>query len=157
MKKAIAPLLTAIIFLLPGCGVFQFQPAPEPSSKACRIEVLSADGTLLQTIEDSETARAILDCSDWEAAAPPGEAVKELELAVYQEATLLAGQDPAEEREFVNIMRITMFQGTNCVEARIMGGAVPGAGILEEFLTFYYAMPEEISSVLREQAFGFEV
>ena len=101
MKKAIAPLLAAIIFLLPGCGVFQFQSAPEPSSKAC--------------------------------------------------------QDPAEEREFVNIMRITMFQGTNCVEARIMGGAVPGAGIPEEFLTFYYAMPEEISSVLREQAFGFEV
>ena len=156
MKKAIAPLLAAIIFLMSGCGVFQVQSDPEPSSKACRIEVLSADGTLLQTIEGSETAGAILDCSDWEAAAPPGEAVKELELAVYQEATLL-GQDPAEEREFVNIMRITMFQGTNCVEARIMGGAVPGAGIPEEFLTFYYAMPKEISGALREQAFGFEV
>lgn len=155
MKKMIALLLTAAVLLLSGCGVIPLQSALETPSKAHKIEILSADGTLLQTLEDPETVDAYLDLSDWEeASAPPGDAIKELELAVYQEATLLAGQDPVEPKEFVNIMRVTLYQGTNCVEAQIMGSAIPGAKIPDEFLTFYYMMPDGISSRLRELAAG---
>lgn len=153
--KTLIPLLLAIALLFSGCSVLNVETGLGEPAKACKIEVFSAEGVLLKTSENPEIMEALSNISDWELSDnPPVCSEKELELAVYQESTLLSGQAPTKPKEFINIMRVILYQGTNCAEVSFLDGAAQGASFPGEILTFHYILPEETSRRLRDLAEG---
>jgi len=126
--------------------------------KAHRWRVLDAEGQELATVSDEEQVEAldeILLCDDdtWDRLAKePGDPAYTY---VYnQEKTLLAGQDPDEEREYEDLMTFTVSAAEDVVTVRILGGLeelslVPGVE-LEDVLTFFVSVPPETAEALRD-------
>lgn len=151
--KTLIPLLLAVALLCTGCSALNVETGLGEPAKACKIEVFSAEGILLKTSDNPEIMEALSNISDWELSDnPPVCSDKELELAVYQESTLPAGREPTKPREFVNIMRVILYQGTNCAEVSFLDGAVQSARLPGGLLTFHYILPDETSRRLRDLA-----
>ncbi len=126
--------------------------------KAHRWRVLDAEGRELTTVSDVERVEALdelllCDGDSWDRLAKdPGEPGW---CYVYsQEKTLLAGQDPGEEREYEDLMTFTVSAAEDVVTVRIQGGLeqlslVPGVE-LEDVLTFFVSVPPETAEALRD-------
>ena len=69
---------------------------------------------------------------------------------VWQEKTLLAGEDPEGEREYEVILNLTLYQDSPLVKAVISPQAVKNMRLSEEMLTAYYTLPDETLSALRQ-------
>ena len=110
------------------------------------IEIYSAqDDVLLQTIEEQETVNKLLDTSSWETLeSVSDDLIPEYIWLVYQEKTLLAGQDPSEEREYELIETIITFQDSPYIKQIISSTVIKNMIIPEDVLTFYYSMPDDI-------------
>lgn len=108
MKKIIGVLMI-LTLLLVGCS--HNVPQQDNEKKQSRIEIYSSqDDVLLQTIEEQETVNKLLDTSSWETLeSVSDDLIPEYVWLVYQEKTLLAGQDPSEEREYELIETIITF------------------------------------------------
>lgn len=72
-----------------------------------------------------------------------------------QEKTLLAGQDPEEERECEEIIRFLVYQDQDLVTLKILGGleGAEALGVsLEDLLTFTVSVPAQTMETLRDPA-----
>ena len=143
MKKIIGVLII-LTLLLVGCS--HNVPQQDNEKKQSRIEIYSAqDDVLLQTIEEQETVNKLLDTSSWETLESVSEdLIPEYIWLVYQEKTLLAGQDPSEEREYELIETIITFQDSPYIKQIISSTVIKNMIIPEDVLTFYYSMPDDI-------------
>lgn len=131
--------------------------------KAHRWRVLDAGGQEFYTVSDGEQVKALdelLLCDDnsWDRLAKePGD--PGWRYVYSQEKTLLAGQDPDEEREYEDLMTFTVSAAEDVVTVRILGGLeelslVPGVE-LEDMLTFFVSVPPETAEALRDpEQFG---
>ena len=145
MKKIIG---VSMIFalLLTGCSRNIPQDVHDDEKKQSRIEVYSAqDDVLLQTIDKQDTVNKLLDTSSWETLeSVSNDLTPEYILLVYQEKTLLAGQDPSEEREYELIETIITFQDSPYIKAIISNTVIKNMMIPEDVLTSYYSMPDDV-------------
>ena len=143
MKKIIGVLMI-LTLLLVGCS--HNVPQQDNEKKQSRIEIYSAqDDVLLQTIEEQEAVNKLLDTSSWETLeSVSDDLIPEYIWLVYQEKTLLAGQDPSEEREYELIETIITFQDSPYIKQIISSTVIKNMIISEDVLTFYYSMPDDI-------------
>jgi len=125
--------------------------------KAHRWRILDAEGQELYTVSDEAQVEALDDLllcegDDWDRLAEdPGEPAYSY---VYsQEKTLLAGQDPEDEREYEDLLTFTASATEDVVTVQILGGLeelslVPGVE-MEDVLTFFVSVPAETVEALR--------
>ena len=71
-------------------------------------------------------------------------------MLVYQEETLLYGQDPDEERDYELIATLITYQNSSYIKEIISSAVIKNMIIPENALTFYYVMPDDIQEDLRE-------
>lgn len=157
MKKTFLVLTMSIVLIFSGCSATK-PNAESPSTrqddaaKSCKIEVLSAqDDTLLTTINDQDRINIFLHTDEWKAVVPPTQIlVPEFKLVVYQEKTLLAGQDSNAERGYEIIEIITTYQDTSQIEEAISQDIIKNMKVPDEFLTVNYIVPDEMISNLKQ-------
>lgn len=150
--KRISVVFMAIVFmLLVGCSYNVPQDESMGYKKQSRIEIYS-DEKLLKTIVDQNIVNELFSTDNWESKSElPNELIPEYQLLVYQEKTILWGQDPDEEREYELIATITTFLESSYIEEVISSDVVKNMKIPEYAMTFYYVMPDKIMDKLHEQ------
>lgn len=131
----------------------------EEGEKARYYQVLDGQGAELCTITDEAGAAALdglLGSEEKELQEdPPAEEPVACVYVYWQEKTLPAGQDPAAEREYEELIRFTVYRDKDLVTMEILGDLADReiAGIsLGEFLTFTSSMPQEAMEKLRDPA-----
>lgn len=136
MKKIIA-IIIACVLCLAGCA-FQTNGKDDDVKKKSRIEIFSMQDDLLSTIDDQDAINNLLDNSDWaEVDKLPEGLMPEYKLLVYQEKTLLAGQDPNEERDHELIETIVLFEDSPYVIEEISSDVIKNTRLPSGALTFF--------------------
>ena len=140
-------MVAIIIFVLflTGCSFNSPQNSNEDMKKQSKIEIYSVqDETLLKTIDDQDTINDLLETNNWEEAETVSDSlVPEYILLIYQEKTLLLGQDSAEKRDYELVETIITFQNSPYIKDVISSEVIKGAIIPENIMTFYYVMPDD--------------
>ena len=151
MTKLIGVFITCVLFLT-GCGNSVYNHNNEDTKKKSRIEVHSAQNDAhLITIDDQNTINQILDTSDWkEVEQLPDDLEPNYTMLVYQEKTLLYGQDSDEERDYELIETLIVYQDSSYVQEIISSDVVHNMIIPENVMTFYYVMPDESQNELNQ-------
>lgn len=130
-------------------------------SKRHFYQILSSDEEELYTVTD-ETQVAALDSLLGNAGEAPQEnpvfedGEETACIYVYQqEKTLLAGEDPDQEREYEEVIRFTVYQDQDLITMQLLKG-LNGRELmgirLEDFLTFTISVPAETMESLRNPA-----
>lgn len=134
------------MLFLTGCGDKVSDSNNDEGKKQCKIEVYSAqDDKLLKTIDDQDIVNQLLITNDWETAEGlSADLTPEYKLLVYQEKTLLYGQDPDEERDYELIETVITFQNSQYVQETISDSVVKNMTLPEDVMTFYYKMPDDV-------------
>lgn len=126
-------------------------------------QILDGDGALLYTISDEAAVDAVdsvLSAVETGLETPLEHGEEGGEAAyIYcycQEKTLLAGEDPDEERDYEELVRFTVCRDRDLVTLKILGGTeelnlLSGAG-LEDLLTFTFPVSAETAEALRDPA-----
>lgn len=150
MKKVMGVLLI-VTFLLTGCSYNEPQEKQQ-NEKQSKIELYSAqDNQLLLTIDNQDTVNKLLNSSDWTILeSVSGDLIPEYIMLVYQEETLLYGQDPDEKRDYELILTLITYQNSSYIKEIISDSVVKNMIIPENALTFYYIVPDDIQEDLRE-------
>lgn len=105
----------------------------------------------MQSIDNQDTINRLLETEYWEEIdGLPDDLIPEYKLLVYQEKTLLLGQDPNEERDYELIETITTFQNSSYIEEVISSEVVKNSIVPENALAFYYSLPDDIVKQLQE-------
>jgi len=153
MKKLIG-IMMVLVLLLAGCGsnTSESNQNYQDEKKQSKIEIYSVDkDELLQIIDNQNTVNKLLDMSDWEELdSISANLMPEYLLLVYQEKTLLYGQDPNEERDYELIETVITYEDSSCVTEIISNAIIKNMIIPESALTFHYTMPDDISNSLHE-------
>lgn len=165
MKKIMGALIICVL-LFTGCNSVMSQNGDTNSNassatpqgenenlkKQSKIEIYSIQNAkLMQNIDNQDTINRLLEMEHWEEIdGLPDDLIPEYRLLVYQEKTLLLGQDPDEEREYELIETITTFQNSSYIEEVISSEVVKNTKIPENTLTFYYSLPDETVNQLQE-------
>ena len=140
--KRIITFLIACMFCLSGCAFQTTNSTGDEVGKKSRIEIFSMQDELLSTIDNEDTIDNLLNSNDWqEATELPDGLIPAYKLLVYQEKTLLAGQDPNEERDYELIETIIMFEDSPYVIEVISSEVVKNMMLPSDVLTFYYELP----------------
>lgn len=157
MEKRFLLLTISIVLIFSGCSAMKPNAASpstaqEDAAKSCKIEVLSVqDDTLLKTIDDQDTINIFLHTDEWKEVDPPTQIlVPEFRLVVYQEKTLLAGQDPNTVKGYEIIETITTYQDTSYIEDAISPDIIKNMKLPDELLTLYYIVPDEMITDLKQ-------
>ena len=162
-KAALRLLLCALsLILLTGCGT---KEAGEAVEKDYYYEVLDSSGTALYTVGDGQLMDALdtLLGTPMEDTEPSGGAgdIEALYTYVYwQEKTLLAGEGPAQEREYEELLHTLVPAEGDTVVIQVLPGLEDLEGAswltdtvdLEELLTSQTAVSPEVLEVLRNPA-----
>lgn len=119
-------------------------------------KVLDGEGREAGSIMDKEQIKALDDLlsddGSWnrlEMEEDPGE--PSYSYVYCQEKTLLAGQDPEEEREYEELIRFTVSADKDLVTMRILEDLPSLAGVdLGDYLTFTISVPAETAEALRD-------
>lgn len=142
--------MVIVFMLLVGCSYNISQDESMGYKKQSRIEIYS-DKKLLKIIDDQNIVDELFSTDNWESKDElPNDLTPEYQLFVYQEKTILWGQDPDEEREYELIATITTFMDSSYVQEVISGNVVKNMKIPEYAMTFYYIMPDKIMDKLHE-------
>lgn len=151
MKKNMVAVIVFILFLT-GCSFNAHQDSNEDMKKQSKIEIYSVqDETLLKTIDEQDMVDALLETYNWEETkVVSDDLVPEYKLLVYQEKTLLLGQDPDEKRDYELIETIITFQNSPYIKEIISSDVIKGVIIPENVMTFYYIMPDATIEELHE-------
>lgn len=171
MKRAFCLILALTALLsLAGCGGIRRElPEDFPASaggmtaraegeKDCYLEVTTPEGESLGVIAGKEILDALLDDDN---TAEPEECLRDLTpeyiCRLWQQKTLLAGQDPA-AREYEVVMTITTFRGSDYIQVSILWELAglwgfPGE-LAEELLNLTCRAPAEAAAALREAVSG---
>lgn len=152
MRKLFFVLLLGILLFVVGCGADTSTDEQKEPSKLCRVEIYSAqDNKLLTTIEEQEIINKLLETYEWEFVDNiTEELVPEYKLVVYQEKTLLYGQDEDKERDYEIIETIMTFKDSSYIEASISESVVKNMKVAKDNLIYYYIMPDEVMNELKE-------
>lgn len=151
MKKIIS-LLIICTLLLTGCGGNVLNYGKREREKQSKIELYSVqDDKLLKTIDNQDTIKQILDTYNWEEIERlPSDLIPEYKILVYQEKTLLYGQDPNEERDYELIETVITFQNSKYIQEIISSNVVKNMPIPEDGITCYYRIPDDLQKKLDE-------
>ncbi|MDO4315349.1 MAG: hypothetical protein Q4C45_06180 [Oscillospiraceae bacterium] len=157
MKRAFALLLCGAALLLTACG------AGEEAAKDHYYEILNGTGNDSSIVDDAKLVKEIdgllegpLEAADDETSG--GEPVEPLWIYVcWQEKTLLAGQDPDAEREYEEILRVSVPDTGNELTIQVFPNVDEVDGLsglaealnLDGLLTFTVAAPEDTVEELR--------
>ncbi len=148
MKISKTILLLAMLGIaacLDGCRNFE----EKETLHTARLEVYEEDGTtLINTVEDEE-AVARFEAGGWGQEAgissdvdPTGKDLEGREplftIAAMKEPAALINNGKMEKT-----FTITVYEGTDVVKMMVMPQIVENIGLSEEFLTFYFEVPEE--------------
>ncbi len=150
MKK-ISILFLIISFLFPvGCGNI-YQDESIESKKQIKIEIYS-DERFLKCIDNRNVVNELFSTYNWESISElPDDLIPEYQLLIYQEKTILWGQDNDEEREYELIATLVTFKNSLYIEEIISSDIVKNMMIPEYAMTFYYIMPDSVMDTLHEQ------
>ncbi len=141
--KRIITILIACMFSLAGCAFQTTNSTGDEVEKKSRIEIFSIQDELLSTIDNEDTINNLLNNNDWsEVNELPEGLTPEYKLLVYQEKTLLAGQDPNKERGYELIETIIIFEDSPYVIEAISSEVVKNMILPSDVLTFYYELPD---------------
>lgn len=133
----------------------------QDASKRHFYQILNSDGEELYAVTDETQVSALDDLlgnvGEGREETPASEDGGEIAcIYVYQqEKTLLAGQDPNQEREYEEVIRFTVYQNRDLITMQCLKGLEDRdlAGIpLEDFLTFTLSVPAETMESLRNPA-----
>lgn len=151
MKKVIVAVIIFALFLT-GCSFNAPQNSNEDVKKKSIIEIYSAqDDKLIKTIDEQDTINTLLETYNWEETEDiSDDMVPEYKLLVYQEKTLLLGQDPAEKRDYELIETIITYQNSPYIKEVISSDVIKSTVIPENVMTFYYKMPDATVEKLQE-------
>lgn len=151
MKKFIGIFMSFVLFFT-GCASAISYDENESVKKQSRIEVYSVQNDeFLKRIDDQEMIIDFLKTDNWEYVNNlPDNLVPEHKLLVYQEKTLLFGQDPNEEREYELIETIITFQNSSYVEDIISSDVVKNMSIPQDVLTFYCSLSDDSTEQLNK-------
>lgn len=140
VKKLIS-ILTIFILSFMGCNSITSQNQNEDDKKQSKIEVYSIqDNKFVKSIDNQETINYLLNTEHWKDEDNlPEDLVPEYKLFVYQEKTLLSGQNPDEEREYELIETITTFQNSSYIQDVISDNVITAMSVPEDALIFYYS------------------
>ena len=99
MKRISAVFLIINFLFLVGCS---YQDESMESKKQSRIEIYSVeDEKLLKIIDDQIVVNELFSTYNWEEKSElSDDLIPEYQLLVYQEKTMLWGQDPDKDREY---------------------------------------------------------
>ena len=150
-KKAAAVLAAGTLLLgCAACGGTEEAPEEELSlEKAVRIEKrLAEDDSLLAAAEEAEElealeSRLLTDRGIGEAETLPEGAVPLYRYVVYQEGTVLAGQDSAEERPMEELLRFTLYEDSDLMTMEVAPELLGELPLLGDLLTFTWSLPRE--------------
>lgn len=146
--------------------------------KLCMLEIFDvANDELLTTVDDQRLIEDLLDdvMDDWDEMEtesgdemeadedideklkyamfddnPAGNAAPEYKLVVSQQKTLLAGQDPNEEREYQEILLITTYQGSKYMAVQVSDQVLHGVKLPDDLMTFYCEMDNDFAQKLQK-------
>lgn len=151
MKKIIVSVMIFALFLT-GCSFNAPQNSNEDMKKQSKIEIYSVqDDTLLKTIDNQDMINILLETDNWqETEEISDDVVPEYKLLIYQEKTLLLGQDPSVKRDYELIETIITFQNSPYIEEVISSDVIKSTVIPENVMTFYYIMPDATVEKLHE-------
>ena len=140
--KRIITILIACMFCLAGCAFQTTNSTGDEVEKKSRIEIFSIQDELLSTIDNENTINNLLNNNDWsEVNELPDGLTPEYKLLVYQEKTLLAGQDLM-KRDYELVETIIIFEESPYVIEVISSDVVKNMILPSDVLTFYYELPD---------------
>ena len=150
MKKIIGVLLI-VTFLMMGCSYNEPQEK-QKDEKQSKIELYSAqDNQLLLTIDDQDTVNKLLNTSDWRILESiSDDLIPEYIMLVYQEETLLYGQNSDEKRDYELILTLITYKNSSYIKEIISGSVVKNIIIPENELAFYHIAPDAFQENLHE-------
>ena len=130
------------MFCLAGCAFQTTNSTGDEVEKKSRIEIFSIQDELLSTIDNENTINNLLNNNDWsEVNELPDGLTPEYKLLVYQEKTLLAGQDLM-KRDYELVETIIIFEESPYVIEVISSDVVKNMILPSDVLTFYYELPD---------------
>ena len=136
MKKYLILCVLALTLLLTACG--GEQAAADTAEEAVKdhyYQILDAAGKELYTVTDSGAVAeidALINKAGGENADHGNAEGDPLYTYVYwQETTLHAGEDPDAEREYLEVFRTQVRQGSNAVTTEVLSDTLEGVGSLD--------------------------
>ena len=133
MKRHIIPCILSLTLLLTACG--GEQAAADTAEEAVKdhyYQILDAAGKELYTVTDSGAVAeidALINKAGGENADHGNAEGDPLYTYVYwQETTLHAGEDPDAEREYLEVFRTQVRQGSNAVTTEVLSDTLEGVG-----------------------------
>ena len=154
MKRHIIPCILSLTLLLTACG--GEQAAADTAEEAVKdhyYQILDAAGKELYTVTDSGAVAeidALINKAGGENADHGNAEGDPLYTYVYwQETTLHAGEDPDAEREYLEVFRTQVRQGSNAVTTEVLSDTLEGVGSfvgvegLGGLLTFTAEVPRQ--------------
>lgn len=152
-------LAVLVLGICAGCSAGQGEKyTREELDNPAEIRIYSAENNeLVKTISDEEQLYQYNQCpffDDSDLVERQDELKKELEgaeeqyyLTAYKYPAARFGAKEPEENH-----TITLYEGTNIVKMTVADGVIKSFSVPEEFLTFYYEMPEEEMEFFRSLA-----
>ena len=142
--------------------LYPFPDSAEEAVKDHYYQILDAAGKELYTVTDSGAVAeidALINKAGGENADHGNAEGDPLYTYVYwQETTLHAGEDPDAEREYLEVFRTQVRQGSNAVTTEVLSDTLEGVGSfvgvegLGGLLTFTAEVPQETADALRDPA-----
>ena len=178
MKQLICALLATLT--LAGCGRLpeisrelpELPPVPSPpwertekeeGEKDYYLEITTPDGEYLGTVHQGEELDLLFNNADtgdqWVMSGERPDGLEpEYICRLWVQKTLLAWQDPADERGYEAVMCLTTFQGSNYVEETVNLEVLTSLWVpdwlVEDYLNFSCYAPEESLAAIRAAAGG---
>ena len=163
MKKHLIFCILALTLLLTACGGGRAaDDAAQDTEKDHYYQILDADGQELCTVTDDAAVAeidALINEAGGENADHGGAEGDPLYTYVYwQAATLHAGEDPAAEREYMEVFRAQVRSDSNAVTTEVLSDTLEGVGDaihvegLGGLLTFSAEVSQETADALRDPA-----
>ena len=181
MKKYTAVLFCAVCalamtLLLSGClpAFLMMQSVPDEalekemeekweddwSAKSHYWQVLDAEGREVCLIKGEEAVQRVDDLveddMEWAEVSGVEDAAPLYTYVFMQQKTLLAGQDPETEREYEEVLRFTVYEGTDVMSMTVLkslGDSLPSSVVdWEDILTIHAKPPAETAEALRDPA-----
>jgi len=152
-------LLVIVLCICAGCSAQQEgKYTKEDLNNLAEIKIYSAeDNELIKTIDDEEQLYQYNQCSAFDDSVTEErqtELKKELE-GVKEQYDLTSYKYPAArfgEKELEENSTITLYEDTNIIKLTISEESIKGFSVPEEFLVFYYEVPEETMDFYRSLA-----
>ena len=130
------------------------------SAKGHYWKILDSQGEEVCTIDSEEAVQRVDDLiqgdMEWKQASSVEDEIVLYTYVFMQQKTLLAGQDPDTEREYQEVLRFTVYEGTDVMSMTVLDGleGVLPVSILnwEDLLTIHAKAPAETAEALRDPA-----